>query len=170
MSTTMSTTDLADTIVEEITINASALRVFAALTNPDERRTWWGAAGRFETTDMESDLRPGGKWEMRGTGMGGKPFTVSGVYRVVDPPRLLSFTWLPSWQQEATESLVQFELTEKDGVTTVRLTHSGLTPPPRRRIRAGRKFCSGSARLPKAEATILRSRVAPLPAVFNLAP
>ena len=36
--------------------------------------------------------------------------------------------WLPDWQQNPTETLVRFDLTEKDGLTTVRLTHSGLTP------------------------------------------
>jgi uncharacterized protein YndB with AHSA1/START domain len=116
----------ADTIVQEITIAAPAERIFAALTDPAERVAWWGAHGRFQTTHMESDLRPGGKWSMRGIGMGGKPFTVSGVYRTVERPRVLAFTWLPSWQPDATESLVRFDLEEKDGMTRVRLTHSGL--------------------------------------------
>jgi uncharacterized protein YndB with AHSA1/START domain len=38
----------------------------------------------------------------------------------------LVFTWLPTWQEGATESLVRFDLEENDGVTRVRLTHSGL--------------------------------------------
>ena len=59
--------------------------------------------------------------------MGGKPFTVLGAYREIERPRLLVFTWLPDWQENAPETLVRFELGEKDGVTTVRLTHSGLT-------------------------------------------
>ena len=41
---------------------------------------------------------------------------------------MLAFTWLPDWQQNPTETLVRFDLTEKDGLTAVRLTHSGLTP------------------------------------------
>jgi uncharacterized protein YndB with AHSA1/START domain len=65
---------------------------------------------------------------MRGTGMGGRAFTVGGEYRAVEPPRVLAFTWRPDWQRNTTESLVRFDLKEKDGVTTVRLTHSGLTP------------------------------------------
>jgi uncharacterized protein YndB with AHSA1/START domain len=88
---------------------------------------WWGAEGRFQTTHMESDLRPGGRWEMRGIGIGGRPFRVVGEYRNVEPPRLLVFTWLPSWQDGASESLVRFDLEEADGTTKVRLTHSGLT-------------------------------------------
>jgi uncharacterized protein YndB with AHSA1/START domain len=123
----MNQTDERDTIVKEITIKASAARIFEALTDPDRRMKWWGAEGRFQTTQMESDLRPGGRWAMRGTGIGGKPFSVVGEYRIVERPRLLVFTWLPNWQEGATESLVRFDLEENDGVTTVRLTHSGLT-------------------------------------------
>ena len=116
-----------ETITEEITINAPADRVFVALTSPEERVKWWGAEGRFKTTHVESDLRPGGRWLMRGSGIGGRPFTIQGVYREIQRPTVLAFTWLPSWQDDALESLVRFDLQEMDGATRVRLTHSGLT-------------------------------------------
>ncbi|HEY1340435.1 MAG TPA: SRPBCC domain-containing protein [Bryobacteraceae bacterium] len=116
-----------DTIVQEIVIQAPAERIFEALTDPAQRTKWWGAEGRFQTTDMESDLRPGGKWIMRGNGIGGRPFTMRGEYRQIEPPRLLIFTWLPDWQGDAYETLVRFDLIEKNGATTVRLTHSGLS-------------------------------------------
>jgi uncharacterized protein YndB with AHSA1/START domain len=114
-----------DSIVEEITINASAERVFEVLIDPAQRVKWWGRQGRFETTNAESDLRPGGRWMMSGTGMG-RPFKVEGVYRIVDRPRVLAFTWNPSWDTNATETLVRFDLAEQNGVTSVRLTHSGF--------------------------------------------
>jgi uncharacterized protein YndB with AHSA1/START domain len=123
----MSHSSAGETIVQEIAIKARADRVFDALTSPEQRVKWWGTEGRFKATHMESELRPGGKWLMSGIGMGGKPFTVRGVYREIERPRLLAFTWLPSWQQDALETLVRFDLQEQDGVTTVRLTHSGLT-------------------------------------------
>ena len=123
----MNPTSISDTIVQEIAIKGSAERIFAALTDPVQRVKWWGAEGRFQATHMESDLRSGGKWVMRGIGMGGKPFQVGGEYRQIDPPRLLVFTWLPDWQEDAIETIVRFDLEEKDGITTVRLTHSGLT-------------------------------------------
>ena len=123
----MDQTSTSDTIVKEITIKAPAARIFEALSNPHQRVKWWGVEGRFRATHMESDLRPGGKWMMRGVGMGGKPFSVGGEYRTIERPRLLVFTWLPDWQENAPETLVRFDLEEKDGVTTVRLTHSGVT-------------------------------------------
>lgn len=123
----MHTSTQSDVIVQEITIRAPAARVFDALTRPEERVTWWGAEGRFQATSMESDLRPGGQWSMRGRGPNGKTFLIRGEYRIVAPPTRLAFTWLPDWQEEPLETLVQFDLTESDGVTHVRLTHSGLT-------------------------------------------
>jgi uncharacterized protein YndB with AHSA1/START domain len=123
----MDRTSTSDTIVKEITIRAPAARIFEALSNPEQRVKWWGAEGRFQTTHMESNLQPGGKWMMRGVGMGGKPFRVVGEYRNIERPRLLVFTWLPDWQENAPETLVRWDLEEKDGITTVRLTHSGLT-------------------------------------------
>ena len=123
----MTTSSATESIVQEIAISAPAKRIFEALTEPNQRKAWWGSEGRFQTAHVESDLRVGGKWKMSGTGFG-KPFTVTGEYRVVEPPRALAFTWLPSWQDDATETLVRFDLSEKDGVTTVRITHSGLGP------------------------------------------
>ena len=113
-----------DVIVQEISVCASADSVFDALARPEERVAWWGRARRFRATSMESDLRTGGRWTMwfetpRGS------VSVNGEYRAVERPRLLEFTWRPSWFDSA-ESLVRIELEESDGVTRVRLTHSGL--------------------------------------------
>jgi len=122
----MNPVSASDTIVQEIVIRAPAERIFEALTSPAERVQWWGAEGRFQATQMESDLRAGGKWTMSGIGVGGKPFTVRGEYVQVERPRLLVFTWLPSWQEDASESTVRIDLSEANGSTTVRLTHSEL--------------------------------------------
>jgi uncharacterized protein YndB with AHSA1/START domain len=113
-----------DTIVQEISIRADAERVFDALARPEERIAWWGRANRFRATHMESDLRPGGSWRMLFETPRG-PSSVEGQYRAVDRPRLLEFTWRPSWF-DAAESVVRIELEESDGVTRVRITHSGL--------------------------------------------
>ena len=52
---------------------------------------------------------------------------VAGEYRKIERPRLLVFTWLRGEQENEPETLVRWDLEEKDGITTVRLTHSGLT-------------------------------------------
>ncbi len=121
-----------DPIIEEIVIGASAERVFDALSNPEERVKWWGAEGSFRVTQMESDLRPGGRWVMRGLRANGQPFTIAGEYREIARPHLLVFTWLPDWQEDVTTSLVRIDIEENAGATRVRLTHSGLTSEARR--------------------------------------
>ena len=133
-----STSTDAGIIVQEITIDAPAARVFDAFANASERVRWWNAPdGRFRTTHMDSDLRPGGKWAMRGTRQDGSSFFVAGEYRAVDRPRLLEFTWLPDWQGDDTVSLVRVEFTEAGGRTHVRLTHSGLVTDRSRTVHKG---------------------------------
>ncbi len=131
----MNPATMTDAIVEEITIRARAERVFEALTDPRERMKWWGSAERFAVTGCESDLRPGGKWEMHGNAYGGRRFNVSGEYREIERPRLLVFTWLPDWYENATESLVRWDIEEKEGVTRVRVTHAGLSEQGRQNHR-----------------------------------
>ena len=122
----MKTAETTDRIVKEIVIKAPAQRVFQALADPQQRVKWWGAQGKFQVTQMESDLRPGGAFEMRGDAFGGRPFVIRGEYRAVEPPRVLEFTWLPDFHPNAPTTVVRFDLEEKGGTTTVKLTHSGF--------------------------------------------
>ena len=52
----MRTTVASDAIVQEITIKASAERIFEALTNPDQRVKWWGSEGAVP--DHAHGVRP----------------------------------------------------------------------------------------------------------------
>ena len=52
--------------------------------------------------------------------------SVHGEYRAIDPPRLLIFTWIRD-EEHHPETLVRWDLEETEGLTTVRVTHSGLT-------------------------------------------
>ena len=52
--------------------------------------------------------------------------SVHGEFRAINPPRLLIFTWIRD-EEHHPETLVRWDLEEVDGVTTVRVTHSGLT-------------------------------------------
>ena len=117
-----------DQIVQEVTIKAPAERIFAALTRPDELLKWWAAEGKFQIVHAECDLQPGGKWMVRVAGSC-RPdslySTVYGEYRAIEPPRLLTFTWLRE-HEDYPETLVRWDLDEYDGITTVRVTHSGL--------------------------------------------
>jgi uncharacterized protein YndB with AHSA1/START domain len=112
-----------DTIVEEIQIKRTAEKIFEAMTNPVDLAKWWRVEGKFRITRMESDFSVGGKWRMHLIGGRGTETVVSGEYREIARPHLVVFTWI---REDAVETLVRWDLQEKDGVTTVRVTHSGL--------------------------------------------
>jgi uncharacterized protein YndB with AHSA1/START domain len=116
------------TVQSEILIDAPAAKVFAALTEPDQLTQWWGDDSTYRVTSMERDLTVGGKWKTTGQGSNGQPFAVEGIYRTIDPPHVLEYTWRYDWAAPgAGETLVRIELTEEAGSTLVRVTHSGFT-------------------------------------------
>jgi len=117
-----------DEIVQEVTIKAPAERIFAALTKPDELLKWWVVEGKFKLVQAECDLQPGGKWVMHLVGncaAESSTSTVYGEFREIEAPRLLTYTWIRE-NEDYPETLVRWDLEEKDGYTTVRVTHSGL--------------------------------------------
>lgn len=122
----MSIAQSENTIVNEITIDAPAAKVFAALTEPEQLTQWWGADGKYHTEKMQVDLRVGGGWKTTGTGASGESFTVEGEYLIVEPPHLLEFTWKHDWSDAPEETIVRYELFEKGPSTLLRVTHSGF--------------------------------------------
>ncbi|HEX3369234.1 MAG TPA: SRPBCC domain-containing protein [Candidatus Cybelea sp.] len=129
----MNATSTADTIVKEISIDAPAAKIFAALTEPAQLTQWWGEEGKYRVEQMEADLRVGGRWQTTGTSSDGRRFVVEGVYREIDPPRILAYTWAHDWgDADRAETLVRFDLTERGGSTLVKVTHSGFADPQSR--------------------------------------
>jgi uncharacterized protein YndB with AHSA1/START domain len=119
-------------------IAATPEKVFRALTDPNEVVKWWGADGVYRTERWESDLRPGGKWKSyiaapEGAEMSDprtpEPQTVGGEYITVDPPRLLEFTWSPSWDGFAT-TRVRYEIEPNTTGSRLTVIHSGFTGRP----------------------------------------
>ena len=104
-----------DRIVQEIVIKAPAERIFAALTRPEELLKWWAAEGKFKVVNAECNLKSGGKWLMRVAGCGseeGQASMVYGEYRTVDPPHLLTYTWIRE-NEAYPETLVRWDLEER---------------------------------------------------------
>lgn len=115
----------AGVIKAEIEIAAPPERIFRALTDPTELGAWWGDSLMYRTYDWQVDLRPGGKWSTQARGSDGTESTVGGEYLEVDPPRLLIYTWRPSWDGFH-ESTVRCELQPTSSGTRVRITHTGF--------------------------------------------
>ena len=112
-------------IKAEIDITAPPERVFRSLTEPAELTQWWGDDSMYRTYDWQVDLRPGGVWSTRARGADGSETTVGGEYIEVDPPRLLVYTWRPSWDGFV-ETTVRCELHPTSAGTCVRITHTGF--------------------------------------------
>lgn len=109
------------------TIQAPRAEVFRAWTSPEELRRWH-APGDMAIPLAEVDLRVGGEFKIRMQAEDGPPHTVTGVYREIDPPRRLVYSW--SWvENEAhagAETQVTVEFEERRDATEVILTHEGF--------------------------------------------
>jgi len=87
-------------------------KVFDAWTEPDLLAKWWGPDG-YDVPAQDLDVRPGGRWWTTMRSPEGGRHTVRGVYRTIDRPRRLVFTW--AWDQDdgtrghETEVTVTFE-------------------------------------------------------------
>ncbi len=78
-------------------IPAAPELVFSLWTEPEQIVRWWGPEG-FDVPAHQHDVRAGGAWRTTMRSPEGKLFTVSGVYRVIDRPHRLVFTW--GWDDE----------------------------------------------------------------------
>lgn len=103
-------------------IAASQATVFSFFTDIDRWTEWQGVGGAL-------DASPGG--ELRVEMPGGE--VASGAFVELVPHSRIVFTW--GWEGDAPPvlpgaSTVVVELEPDAGGTLLRLTHSGLTPPP----------------------------------------
>jgi uncharacterized protein YndB with AHSA1/START domain len=120
----------------ERTFAAPAQAVFDAWTSVEVLRRWWHAEHDWETPHAEVELRVGGRIRLvmrnpaDGTEAGG-----SGEFTVIEPPRRLAFTW--SWDDVPGRQLIELELTEHDGATTVVMTHHGIADDARGEMTEG---------------------------------
>jgi len=113
------------TLQIERSFHAPAAAVFEAWTSEEVLRRWFHAEHDWETPAAQVDLRVGGAVRVvmrdphKDNEIGG-----GGRYTEIEPPNRLAFTW--TWDGEDTETLIELDFEEADGLTTVRMTHSGL--------------------------------------------
>jgi uncharacterized protein YndB with AHSA1/START domain len=104
-------------------IQADRETVFRAWTEPEHLKRWSCPEG-LQVADVQVDLRVGGKYRLRMEGPEGRFHTAVGVYREIERPKRLVYTW--DWLEEdhkTGETLVTVEFNELDGSTEVVLTH-----------------------------------------------
>jgi uncharacterized protein YndB with AHSA1/START domain len=98
-------------------IAAAPATVFSYLTDPEKFVMWMGAGAKL-------DPRPGGIVRIEVD----TEHVATGVYREVDPPNRLVFTW--GWESNPDvppgSTTVEITLTAEGDGTLLRLRHSGL--------------------------------------------
>ena len=101
--------------------------VFAAMTQPEHVKRWWGRLGEgYSVPVCEIDLRPGGAWRFVNRHPKGEA-AFHGEYREITPPSRLVFTEIFE-EFPNSVSVVTAEFTEEDGKT--RLTATVRYPSP----------------------------------------
>jgi uncharacterized protein YndB with AHSA1/START domain len=113
-------------LILERRIKAAPAKVYAAWTDPEKIRRWWGP-DQGPTTRAETDVRVGGRFRVCFRTMDGGEHEVVGVYREVVPDRRLAFTW--NWvSAPERESLVTVEVAPDGEGTLLTLTHEEIVP------------------------------------------
>lgn len=104
-------------------IKADAETVFRAWTEAEQLKQWSCPEG-LTVADAQVDLSVGGRYRIRMENPEGKVHTAIGVYRQIEPPRRLVYTW--DWEEEESrvgETLVTVEFNDLGDSTEVVLRH-----------------------------------------------
>src|ERR1700730_1356455 len=80
-------------LVMRRTLKASRARVFAAWTQPEILREWFAPPPGWTVPEVDLDLRSGGAYRFTFQSPEGDLSEVSGIFREVQPPERLSYTW-----------------------------------------------------------------------------
>jgi uncharacterized protein YndB with AHSA1/START domain len=115
-------------------IHADAETLFRAWTDPRELMRWWRQEGEgWAFAGASIDLRVGGAYRLGMTAPDGKIHVAVGVYREVQRPVRLVFTW--EWEDpthRAGDTVVTVEFKDAGGDRTeVVLTHEGFVDEAR---------------------------------------
>ena len=123
-TTTKAADERATTLEIRRVIPAARERVFDAWTQAKELDRW--SAPSPMTPRAEVDLRVGGRYRIVMRGPDGVERSVGGVYRVIERPSKLVYTW--KWEESPmADSIVTVEFHDRGRETEVILRHEGLT-------------------------------------------
>jgi uncharacterized protein YndB with AHSA1/START domain len=102
-------------------------RLFAAWTDPEEIRQWFGPEG-VRVVNVEMDRRVGGKYLISAARNSGEICKAVGEFREFTPPSRLVYTWSllenPEW--DGVDSVITVEFNAQPGGTELHLSHQRL--------------------------------------------
>ena len=111
-------------------LNAPPAKVFAAWTDPEKIKCWFGP-GQVQCTHAAFDLHVGGHYVIAAQSPDGEKHQVGGVVREVVKNEKLVYTWAWHTMPER-ESLVTVEFKPDGDGTLLTLTHSQFLDEPAR--------------------------------------
>jgi len=103
-------------------IDAPIERVFAAWTDPAQMARWFFVQESW-SAEVANELRVGGAFSIKMRSDEGLELDCTGVYREIEPPTRLVFTWT---SYAVTDTRVTVELREVEEGTELTLTHEDL--------------------------------------------
>jgi uncharacterized protein YndB with AHSA1/START domain len=108
--------------------------VFAALSNSDKLRKWWGPVG-LTVPSLNFQPHVGERYTIEMQPQGGKPFHITGEFREVDRPARLAYTFnYEEPDDDDIETLVTLTVGDLGGSTEVVLTQGPFKTEARRAL------------------------------------
>jgi glutathione S-transferase len=109
-------------------IRAPREKVFDAFVTESLMSAWQCPRG-MQIASVQADTRVDGAWRVEMKARDGTRFAVGGRYREIRRPERVAYTW--QWEGDHkgmanVETLIEVQLTAKDGGTELRMTHSGF--------------------------------------------
>ena len=110
---------------------ASPARVFAAFADASLVRRWLTPSRDVRLDVTEFDFRVGGRYRFTYRVPGRDAMVVTGIYRVIEPPSRIVFSWdiQPPDEHAGVRSEVTISLSPDGTGTDLRIRHAQLTAP-----------------------------------------
>lgn len=106
-------------------IAADPETVFDAWTQPEHIKKWSAPEG-MDIPVSDVDLTVGGRFHLQMRNAEGGTHNARGIYREIDRPGRLVYSWAWDEHPDHGESLITVEFRAVDGGTEVTMVHSGL--------------------------------------------
>jgi uncharacterized protein YndB with AHSA1/START domain len=119
------TTQTAGTLKITRVIAADPETVFDAWTQPEHIKKWSAPEG-MDIPVSDVDLTVGGRFHLQMRNAEGGMHNARGIYREIDRPGRLVYSWAWDEHPDHGESLITVEFRSVDGGTEVTMVHSGL--------------------------------------------
>lgn len=110
-------------------LRAPPHRVFAAFAEPELVRGWLSPSPDITLTVLQLDFRVGGAYRFAYRMPGGQTMTVNGIYRLIEPPSRIAFSWNiePPDEHAGLQSEVTVSLLPDGSGTQLVIRHERLT-------------------------------------------